>query len=458
MKASHISILEINNLFNAKHSEIKITGASLDTRTLKKGNIFFAIKGKNSDGHKFINQAEKKGASIAFVQKINSKSNLKQIKVKNTLSALLSLAKYYRSLLNTQIIGITGSVGKTGTKDAISFILKEHKNIFCSRQSYNNKYGMPLEILNMPRKTKFGFFELGMNHSGEIKRLVKILKPNISIILNIENVHLGNFKSLKEIAVAKSEIFTSSENIDSLILNKETNYYNLLYRYYKNTKIKNIYNYSKKNNSNVYIKERRVTKKIIQLKVSLPGDKLVSFGVRIDQENLIDNCLAILTCLHALNIDHRFIKKFKNVPFTSGRGNMIRCKYNSHKLKLYDHSYNASPISMKQTIDIFDSLKEKNIVYLIGDMNELGQKASYYHTNLIKFLDKKKFEKCLFIGKHFKKLENKIHNNKISFFKDINQVIDNLDEIIESNYTIFAKGSNSINIRRLITHLKQENI
>ena len=302
MKSSHISISEINNLFNAKHSEIKITGASLDTRTLKKGNIFFAIKGKNSDGHKFINQAEKKGASIAFVQKINSKSNLKQIKVKNTLSALSSLARYYRSLLNTQIIGITGSVGKTGTKDAISFILKEHKNIFCSRQSYNNKYGMPLEILNMPRKTKFGFFELGMNHSGEIKRLVKILKPNISIILNIENVHLGNFKSLKEIAVAKSEIFTSSENIDSLILNKETNHYNLLYRYYKSTKIKNIYNYSKKNNSNVYIKERKVTKKIIQLKVSLPGDKLISFGVRIDQENLIDNCLAILTCFHALNL------------------------------------------------------------------------------------------------------------------------------------------------------------
>ena len=203
MKASHISILEINNLFNAKHSEIKITGASLDTRTLKKGNIFFAIKGKNNDGHKFINQAEKKGASIAFVKKINSKSNLKQIKVKNTLSALSSLARYYRSLLNTQIIGITGSVGKTGTKDAISFILKEHKNIFCSRQSYNNKYGMPLEILNMPRKTKFGFFELGMNHFGEIKSLVKILKPNISIILNIENVHLGNFKSLREIAVAR---------------------------------------------------------------------------------------------------------------------------------------------------------------------------------------------------------------------------------------------------------------
>ncbi len=458
MKSSHISISEINNLFNTKYSDIKITGASLDTRTLKKGNIFFAIKGKNNDGHKFINQAEKKGASIAFVQKINSKTSLKQIKVKNTLFALSSLARYYRSLLNTQIIGITGSVGKTGTKDAISFILKEHKYIFCSRQSYNNKYGIPLEILNMPRKTKFGFFELGMNHFGEIKSLVKILKPNISIILNIENVHLGNFKSLKEIAAAKSEIFTSSKNIDSLILNKETNYYNLLYRYYKNTNIKNFYNYSKNNNSNVYIKERKVIKKNIQLKVNLPGDKLINFTIRIDQENLIDNCLAIITCLHALNIDYRVIKKFKNVPFTSGRGNMIRCKYNSYKLKLYDHSYNASPISMKQTIDIFDRLKEKNIVYLIGDMNELGQKASYYHINLMKLLNKKKFEKCLFIGKHFKKLENKICDKKISFFRDINQVIDNLDEIIESNYTIFAKGSNSINIGRLISHLKQENL
>ncbi len=458
MKSSHISISEINTLFNTKHSEIKITGASLDTRTIKKGNIFFAIKGKNNDGHNFINLAEKKGASIAFVQQINTKSGLKQIKVKNTLYALSSLARYYRSLLNVQIIGITGSVGKTGTKDAISFILKEYKNIFCSRESYNNKYGMPLEILNMPRKTKFGFFELGMNHFGEIKNLVKILKPNIAIILNIENVHLGNFKSLKEIAIAKSEIFTSSENIDSLVLNKETNYYNLLYKYYKKTNIKKVYNYSKKKYSNVYIKEKKVTKKSIQLKVSLPEDKLISFGVRSDQENLIDNCLAIISCLHALNIDHRVIKKFKNVPFTNGRGNMIRCKYNAHKLKLYDHSYNASPISMKQTIDIFDSLKEKNIVYLIGDMNELGKKSNYYHIDLINFLNKKKFEKCLFIGKHFKKLENKIRNNKIYFFKDISQVIDNLDEIIESNYTIFAKGSNSINIRRLITYLKQQNL
>ena len=215
MKSSHISISEINNLFNTQHSEIKITGASLDTRTLKKGNIFFAIKGKNNDGHKFINQAEKKGASIAFVQKINSKSNLKQIKVKNTLSAILSLAKYYRSLLNTQVIGITGSVGKTGTKDAISFILKEHQNIFCSRQSYNNKYGMPLEILNMQRKTKFDFFELGMNHYGEIKRFTSIIKTYPLEYKNLLPVEkkLNKFDNQPKFSV---EFFENQKNIKNI--------------------------------------------------------------------------------------------------------------------------------------------------------------------------------------------------------------------------------------------------
>ena len=165
-----ITTTEINELFGTNIASKRITGASIDTRSLRKGNIFFAIKGLNTDGHKYLKEAEKKGASIAIVHKKVKGIIIPQIKVKDTSKALLKLATKYRVQLKTQIVRITGSIGKTSTKDAIKFLLRNEKNIFCSRKSFNNQYGLPLELLNMPRHTKYGFFEIGMNHSGEIKK------------------------------------------------------------------------------------------------------------------------------------------------------------------------------------------------------------------------------------------------------------------------------------------------
>ena len=134
MMEKYLTFKEINHLFNTNFKGRAITGASIDTRTLKKGNIFFAIKGSNTDGHKFLSEAYKKGASIAFVNKKVIGYKIPQIKVKNTSQALLQLAKTYRSILKTEIIGITGSVGKTGTKDAINYLLRNQKDIYCSRK------------------------------------------------------------------------------------------------------------------------------------------------------------------------------------------------------------------------------------------------------------------------------------------------------------------------------------
>ena len=201
MKEKFITSEDLNLVFGTNLKRLSITGTAIDSRNIKRGNIFFAIDGKHNDGHNFLQQAEKKGASIAVVKRKSNKIKIPQIIVSDTHKALIVLAKYYRSLFKGKIIGITGSVGKTSTKDTLYYILSKSKKTYCSRKSFNNDFGVPLEILNMSNQTEIGIFELGMNHKNEIKKLSKILKPEIAIILNVNHVHSENFSSLKEIAI-----------------------------------------------------------------------------------------------------------------------------------------------------------------------------------------------------------------------------------------------------------------
>ena len=448
-----ITTTEINELFGTNIVCKRITGASIDTRSLRKGNIFFAIKGLNTDGHKYLVEAEKKGASIAFVHKKVRGIKIPQINVKDTSKALLKLATKYRAQLKTQIVGITGSIGKTGTKDAINYLLRNEKDIFCSRKSFNNQYGLPLELLNMPRHTKYGFFEIGMNHSGEIKKLVKVLQPQTAIILNVENVHLGNFKSLKEIALAKSEIFTSTKSIENLIINRNSNFYKLLYALFKKSKISTCLDIGKVKSSKVYLKKETNFANNIKYQVLLPDASKLDFTLRKNQKNLIFNALAIITCFYMLGLNLKLINQFKNVPFTEGRGEILKSKYRGNKLELHDHSYNASPVSMRDTIDIFNKFKNKHLVYVIGDMNELGNKSKKFHMDLIKYLILIKANKVIFVGSKLYSLRKRYKRLQFEYYENIDSVISNAEKIFNRNSKVFLKGSNSINLRKLSNHL-----
>ena len=172
--------------------------------------------------------AFKNGARLAVVSKIQKNIKIPQIKVFNVHKAMIKLARKYREDLEGKIIAITGSIGKTGTKDALKKIIPKEYKVFCSRKSFNNNIGLPLEILNMSKKNDFGIFELGMNHKNELSRLTKILQPDIACILNIAYVHGGNFKSIREIALAKSEILNSSNNLKLVILNHDDKYFSLM--------------------------------------------------------------------------------------------------------------------------------------------------------------------------------------------------------------------------------------
>ena len=208
LKKNNWSNFVIKKVFNNSNLEnVNYNGVSINTKTIKKNNLFFAIRGKNIDGHKFAKEAVKKGAIRSVIsKKIKQLSNDKSIRVKNTLSSLNDLAKVTRENTSAQIIGITGSVGKTTLKNLISFALNSYGKVYYSPHSYNNKFGVPLSLSNLKKNTEYGVFEIGMDKKGEIDNLSRMVKPEIAVITNISEAHFKNFNTLKDIARAKAEI------------------------------------------------------------------------------------------------------------------------------------------------------------------------------------------------------------------------------------------------------------
>jgi len=203
-KKSHYQNLLLKKIFDKNIiKNVNYNGVSINTKTIKKNNLFFAICGKKTDGHKFVKDAVRKGAIKSIVsKKIKKLSSNKIIKVKNTFSSLNNLAKVTRENSYAKIIGITGSVGKTTLKNLISFALNNYGKVYHSPYSYNNKFGVPLSLSNLKRNTEYGIFEIGMDKKGEIDNLSKIVKPETAIITNISGAHFKNFNTLKDIAKA----------------------------------------------------------------------------------------------------------------------------------------------------------------------------------------------------------------------------------------------------------------
>jgi len=453
MKENFVSSKELNAVFKADLNNLEITGAEIDSRNIKKGNIFFAIVGKNNDGHNFLQQAEKKGAVLAIVKRKVKKIKIPQILVADTHKALIKLAKYYRKSFKGIVIGITGSVGKTSTKDYLNHILLDSKLTYCSRKSFNNNYGLPLEILNMPKKTQIGIFELGMNHKNEIKELSKIANPEISIILNVHHVHSKNFKSLKEIALAKSEIFTSVNSVNTLIINRNIKNFSMIKNLAKEKQIKDLVTFGDKKNSDIFISKKERTRSGLIINSKIKTIKEVTYRISHDQEVLETNFLALLGVLSALSLNLNLIKRINSLELIKGRGQTREISFKNRKLKIIDHAYNASPVSMIATIKSFSAINRKNKVFIIGDMNELGKKSEVFHKQIFKFTLSQSFNYCLFIGNNFYKLKKLSKEKNVFFFSNVDDLIKKIDTFIINNCSIFIKGSNSIRLNKVIEHL-----
>ncbi len=449
IKSNKLSKNELNNLENklilqkivGNKRSFYFNGLSSDTRSINKGNLFLAIRGKSNNGNKFINVAFRKGASCVVTDSA-SQYRKRVIKIKNSISFLKYFAKIKRENSSANIIAITGSAGKTSLKNLLRELLKKFGKTYSSPKSFNNHLGVPISLSNLSSYNKFGVFEVGMSKSGEIKNLSKLIKPQIGVITNIGEAHLENFKDIKGIAKAKSEIIENIQKGGTIILNRDDKFFSYLFKKAKLYKLK-IITFGKHKKSNIRLKKIVKNNDISSIVININNVKL---DLKLRGINIY-NVLAGLAVLNELNID---VKKTKSIlqelEPSAGRGKRYEIMRYKKRFKFIDESYNASPLSVKNAITRFNLIKkEKFKKYLVlGDMLELGQKSKKYHVEISKVINRSDIDKVFVKGKQtiftYKHLNKNKRGNILQNIEDIDL---NLRSLISNNDYLMIKGSNA---------------
>ena len=454
-------IKEVSNS-NLSLKNLKAKKIVINSKDVNKDDIFFTIKGKNNDAHKYLNEVFKKKASLAIVKKLVQKSvKTRQLKVKDTLNFLTDCSRLFRSSLNTKIIAITGSAGKTTLKDMLGFAFSQYYKTSYSKKSFNNKYGVPLSLFNINQSDKFGVLEVGMDKKGEIDFLSKIIKPDIGVITNINFAHIRNFKNISEIALAKGEIINNINTKGSLVLNSDDKYYNFHKKLANKKKIK-VFSFSL-NKKNVTTSLKNIIEDKNRFKVILKiNDKEKYFYIKKNYNNFIYNMLATITVMQ-IYIDVMKLDKnlFLNVKTPEGRGDVSSLKIHKKKIFLIDESYNSNPLSLNSALENFNKIKiSKNKKHIIlGDMLELGKYSKKLHQSIAHSINRISVNKVHIIGKDIKETFKKIHKDKKGIvMKNDSHLNDLIINNLNDGDYLMVKGSNSTGLFNYISKLKHRNI
>ena len=439
-------------------SFISLNKARINSNDVKKNDIFFAIKGKKNNGNKYVKQAFKKKASVVVVNKIQKSFKVnRQIKAKDTLKFLTEASKIFRKNINTQIIAITGSCGKTTLKELLGNTLKKISKVSISPKSYNNKYGVPLSLINLNRTDNYGVLEVGMDKKGEIDYLSKILKPDISVITNVNYAHAKNFKSIKHIALAKAEIIHNTGPNGYVVLNADDDFFNFHRKiaYQNNLKV---FSFGIENkHSNLKLLNITKEKKYFKILIKINNCKKY-FIISNDFKSNIYNILATLTVISIyMNISLLDKKIFLDFKTPSGRGDLSKIKLNKKYINLIDESYNSNPLSLKSAIlnyNKIDTKKSKKYL-LLGDMLELGTHSKKLHRSIVPIINQAKVDKVFVQGKKISKIFDKIFESKKGKILENNfQINQFLKKDLNNNDYLMVKASNATGFNKIISRLK----
>ena len=440
----------------------KIKDASINSKKIKKNDIFFAIKGKKNDGNFFIKESLDNGAALAVVNRIDKSIKISnQLLVKNTLNFLTKISKRVRANTSANIIAITGSCGKTSLKELLANVLKKNSKVSYSPKSYNNKYGVPLSLFNVNQYDDYGIFEIGMDKKGEIDMLSKIIKPDIAVITNISYAHAKNFKNIGQIANAKSEIINNINRDGSLVLNADDDFYKEHKKKALKKKLKIVSFSLKKDSANIYMIRVSKLKNKYKIFVSINNKKRYFF-VEYIFESFLKNILATLAVISIYTDIGKLEKNiFLNYKNPQGRGDISKIKIKKKTIKFIDESYNANPLSVYSAIKNFDLVKKdlgkKNII--LGDMLELGKHSKKLHENLANVINESKIDSVHVYGKNIKHTFKKIKQKKKGLIlRDKGQIINLIKNNINNNDYLMIKGSNSTGLHKIANSLKRGTI
>jgi UDP-N-acetylmuramoyl-tripeptide--D-alanyl-D-alanine ligase len=364
-----------------------VNGISIDSRTLVKGDAFFAIKGENRDGHDFVEGALKAGAGLAVLEREQRDRfpGAPLLIVPDVLEALRDLARAARARLSAKVIAVTGSVGKTSTKEALRLALSAEGETHASIASYNNHWGVPLSLARCPAGAKYAVFEIGMNHAGEITPLTQLVRPHVGIITGIEPVHLEYFGSLEKIADAKAEIFSGVEPGGAVVLNRDNAQYERLATAARAAHIERLVSFGE---------HAAADARLIQFSLQADGSTVqarilgqtVTYKVGAPGRHLVLNSLAVLAAASLVGADLALAAlALNNLKPASGRGARTMLSVPGGKALLIDESYNANPASMRAAIALLGGApvgKRGRRIAVLGDMLELGPAGAELHRAL----------------------------------------------------------------------------
>lgn len=458
--------LTIDNILKLTNGELIIGSKddvlenfSKDTRIINKGDTYIAIKGETFDGNLFWKEALDKGAKTVIVQDIDfSKEDLTPyqdkniIKVHNILDALYKIAEYKRSLYDIPVIGITGSVGKTSTKDIIASVVSQKYKTLKTQGNNNNNIGLPFTILRL-KDHEAAVIEMGMNHLREISLLTKIAKPTISVITNIGTSHIGNLGSRENILKAKLEIL---EGMDKplLIVNNDND---LLHKYYTENSDIDIKTYGINNSSDIMAKDitSESTSSTFTCSINNTETKIT---VPVGGEHFVLNALCACKIGELLNIEPNKIKEgIEKFELTNKRMDITEL---SSGITIINDAYNASYESMAASLKYLSSLKNERKIAVLGDMFELGNYAIDLHKKVGEEVYKNHIDMLFCAGENARyiyetALNNGFDKNNAYYFEDKNDLLTSLKENIKKGDVVIVKASNGMKFYDIAEELKK---
>lgn len=418
------------------------SGISTDSRNIKKNELFIALKGERFDGSSFVDSALKNGAIAAVVPETYKSENKKIIRVKDTLKALGDIANGYRKRFDVYVIGITGSDGKTTTKEFLKKTLSAHYIVSGTEGNLNNAIGLPLSVLNIERGTDICVLEMGMNSKGEIKYLGRIAEPDAGIITTVASAHIGFFKNIEEIAEAKSELFETLKGEKLSVLNYDSRFFLFL----KSKAPSLVLSFGMKKGAD--IRGIIVDEENEKFTFKIEG-KENTFRINFWNTSIIYPALIAFGLGKKFGIPDKEIKDcFEDIYPLPGRGRVYQLK----DITVIDETYNCNPNSLKASLWNFHRKNYKRKIAVIGDMAELGRVSSFYHRNAGLFIKRLNLDILITFGSKSKKT-GESSGMKWKHFEDVDILNRYLSTIIKKGDALLIKGSRIMNMERIRDYL-----
>ena len=437
----------------AVHGGFETNGVAFDSREISSGDLFVAMKGEATDGHRFLEKAFASGAAGALVSQEISQPH---VHVADTTQALDDLGRASRARSQARICGVTGSVGKTGTKEALFAALERsvpgraHRSV----KSYNNHTGVPLSLSRMPREARYGVFEMGMNHAGELAALTRLVRPHVAIVTAIASAHREFFDSDEAIADAKGEIFQGLEPGGTAIVPFDSPHRDRLLAAARPHAAK-IVTFGLGDGADVRARESIATPGGTLVSAALPGGEL-TYTISQPGEHWVSNSLAVIAAVEALGGDlAQAGLALADMPGLKGRGERHHIAADGGEALLIDESYNANPSSMRATLK---TLAEQKIagrrIAVLGAMRELGPGSGDFHAGLAEPIETACVDYAILVGEEMSPLAKAL-GPKVNFehVPDVASAIAAVRERVAPGDAILVKGSNSVGLSALVDAL-----